>query len=83
MEIKPNMAEVSGNLRIVHNGDIFGHFKKLNPKPVNNRSVYIPCMDVICRIVSKENELLSEVLTWTRRMLFCRRLPSLDSLKPR
>ena len=64
------MAEVSGNLRIVHNGGTFGHFKSLNPKPVNNTSIYILFMEVVCRIVSKENELLTEVLAWTRRMLF-------------
>jgi hypothetical protein len=65
VEIKPNMPEVSGNLRIVHNGCNFGQLKKLNPKPVNNSSIYILFMEVICRIVSKENELLTEVLAWT------------------
>jgi len=50
VEIKPNMAEVSGNLTIVHNGDIFGHFKKLNPKPVNNSSICILCMEVTCQL---------------------------------
>lgn len=70
MEIKPNMAEVSGNLRIVHNGVVFGHFKRLNSKPVNNSSIYILFMEVICGIVSKENKLLTEVLAWTRRMPF-------------
>jgi len=70
VEIKPNMAEVSGNLRIVHNGGTFDRFKKLNPKPVNISSIYILFLEVICRIVNKENELLTEVLAWTRRMLF-------------
>jgi isopentenyl phosphate kinase len=65
VETKPNMAEVSGNLRIVHNGGSFGHFKYLNPKPVTNSSIYILFMEVICRFVSKENDILTEVLAWT------------------
>jgi hypothetical protein len=64
VEIKPNMAEVSGNLRIVHNRVIFGHLKKLNPKPVNNSSIYFIFIEVICCIVSKENELLTQVLAF-------------------